>query len=74
VRRGQAGGFGTTADILGADPTPSLRKEFMVVYEYGGQRHTFTTHDGGPCSRELLIQNAVHGAGQSDRADDGFGI
>jgi hypothetical protein len=62
----EPGGFGTTGDVLGADPFPNLRKEFMVVYEYGGQRHAFTTYDGGPCGREILARNAAHGDLPSD--------
>jgi hypothetical protein len=51
--------FRTTEATLQTDPTPGLRKEFMVIYEIGGQRRTFTTYDGGACSRELLVANSV---------------
>jgi hypothetical protein len=68
--RTEPAGFATTEDELQADPTPGLRKEFMVVYEYGGQRRVFTTHDGGMCSRDLLVQNPAKDAAQSGDSDD----
>ena len=42
----------------------------MVVYEDGGQRRVFTTHDGGMCSRDLLVQNPAKDAAQSGDSDD----
>ena len=54
--------FRTTESTLLTDPTPGLRKEFMVIYEIGGQRRTFTTYDGGPCGRDLLVGGPAGGS------------
>jgi hypothetical protein len=36
------------------DPTPGVKKTLVIIYEYKGQRHTFTTKSGGRVSRESL--------------------
>ena len=51
--------FQATPADLQADPSVGLIKEFMIVYEYAGQRRTFTTSEGGAFSRDLLIANAA---------------
>ena len=39
---------------LGADPTPGWNKQLIVTYEYKGQRHIFTTGEGGKVNTEML--------------------
>jgi hypothetical protein len=43
---------------LGADPTPGWNKALVIVYEFKGQRHTFTTGEGGKVSVSVLLDEA----------------
>ena len=44
---------------LHADPTPYWNKALVIIYEVKGQRHIFTTGEGGGVSLEQLIQSAT---------------
>jgi hypothetical protein len=41
-----------------ADPTPGWNKALVIVYEFKGWRHIFTTGEGGKVSLEQLIEQA----------------
>ena len=41
-----------------ADPTPGWNKALVIVYEFKGRRHIFSTGEGGKVSLELLIRQA----------------
>jgi len=43
---------------LGADPTPGWNKALVIVYQFKGQRHTFTTSEGGKVTVAALLQEA----------------
>ena len=46
-------------DSLGADPTPGWNKALVIVYVFKGQRHIFTTGEGGKVSRAVLLDDAM---------------
>jgi hypothetical protein len=50
--------FFARPEWLVADPTPGWNKALVIVYEFKGQRHTFTTGEGGRVSAEILIEAA----------------
>jgi hypothetical protein len=43
---------------LAADPTPGWNKALVIVYEFKGQRHVFTTGEGGKVSVSVLLGEA----------------
>ena len=51
--------FFARPEWLRADPTPGWNKALVIVYEFKGQRHTFTCGEGGRVSAEILIQEAA---------------
>jgi hypothetical protein len=51
--------FFARPEWLRADPTPGWNKALVVVYEFKGQRRTFTCGEGGRVSAEILIQEAT---------------
>jgi len=51
--------FFARPEWLHADPTPYWNKALVIVYEFKGKRHTFTSGEGGRVSREILIQEAA---------------
>ena len=50
--------FTAKPEWLQADPTPGWNKALVVVYEFKGRRHTFTSGEGGRVSAQILIQHA----------------
>lgn len=50
--------FFARPEWLVADPTPGWNKALVIVYEFKGQRRTFTTGEGGRVSAEILIEAA----------------
>jgi hypothetical protein len=46
--------FFARPDWLHADPTPGWNKALVIVYEFKGERHIFTTGEGGGVSLEQL--------------------
>jgi hypothetical protein len=48
------GAFLASAEWLRADPTPGWNKALVMVYEFKGRRHMFTTGDGHRVSLEQL--------------------
>ncbi len=50
--------FTVDVNTLQADPTPGLKKEFIVVYDYNGVRKTFTSREYLDVSSATLIANA----------------
>jgi ribosomal protein S27E len=43
---------------LKADPTPGWNKTLVIVYKVKGQRHVFTTGEGGKVSAAILLKTA----------------
>ncbi len=52
--RGTNTQFYAHPDSLGADPTPGWNKTLVIIYELHGQRHLFTTGEGGQVSSAAL--------------------
>jgi hypothetical protein len=52
--------FFARPEWLATDPTPGWNKALVIVYEFKGQRRTFTTGEGGRVSAEILIEAATH--------------
>lgn len=50
--------FFARPEWLDTDPTPGWNKALVIVYEFKGQRHTFTTGEGGRVSATILIDAA----------------
>lgn len=50
--------FTAKPEWLQADPTQGWNKALVVVYEFKGRRHTFTSGEGGRVSAQILIQHA----------------
>ena len=50
--------FFARPEWLAADPTPGWNKALVIVYEYQGQRHTFTAGEGGKVSAAALLDAA----------------
>jgi hypothetical protein len=50
--------FFARPEWLAADPTPGWNKALVIVYEFKGYRHTFTTGEGGRVSASLLMDDA----------------
>jgi len=50
--------FSARPQWLAADPTPGWNKALVIVYEFQGQRHIFTTGEGGKVSISALQANA----------------
>jgi hypothetical protein len=50
--------FFARPEWLHADPTPGWNKALVIVYEFKGRRHTFTSGEGGRVSLEQLIELA----------------
>src|SRR6266404_1933814 len=50
--------FSARPQWLAADPTPGWNKALVIVYEFQGQRHTFTTGEGGKVSISVLQTDA----------------
>jgi hypothetical protein len=48
--------FFARPEWLHADPTPGWNKALVIVYEFKGRRHIFTTGEGGRVCVDLLIQ------------------
>jgi hypothetical protein len=48
--------FFARPEWLNADPTPGWNKALVIVYEYKGHRHIFTTGEGGRVTAKLLTQ------------------
>jgi hypothetical protein len=51
--------FFARPEWLRTDPTPGWNKALVIVYEFKGQRRTFTCGEGGRVSAEILIQEAT---------------
>jgi hypothetical protein len=52
---------------LAADPTPGWNKALVIVYEVQGQRHVFTSGEGGRVSVSILLA-AAEKAGRAGSA------
>jgi hypothetical protein len=50
--------FFARPEWLQADPTPGWNKALVIVYEFKGRRHVFTTGEGGRVNLDLLIEQA----------------
>lgn len=50
--------FFARPEWLQADPTPGWNKTLVIVYEFKGQRRTFTAGEGGRVSAEVLLEEA----------------
>lgn len=50
--------FFARPEWLNADPTPGWNKALVIVYDYRGERHTFSTGEGGGVSLDRLIRQA----------------
>jgi hypothetical protein len=50
--------FFSRPEWLHADPTPGWNKALVIVYEYKGKRHLFTTGEGGEVSVPDLLRAA----------------
>jgi endogenous inhibitor of DNA gyrase (YacG/DUF329 family) len=50
--------FNAQPDWLKADPSPGWNKTLVIVYEVRGQRHIFTTGEGGKVSTAILLKAA----------------
>jgi hypothetical protein len=50
--------FFARPEWLQADPTPGWNKALVIVYEFKGHRHVFTTGEGGKVNVDLLIEQA----------------
>ena len=48
--------FFSRPEWLHADPTPGWNKTPVIVYEFKGRRHIFSTGEGGRVCVDLLIQ------------------
>jgi hypothetical protein len=57
--------FFARPEWLNADPTPGWNKALVIVYEFKGRRHIFTTGEGGKVSVEQLIEQAKKRAKRS---------
>ncbi|HEY5232076.1 MAG TPA: hypothetical protein VIK35_00890 [Verrucomicrobiae bacterium] len=51
--------FNAQPRYLKADPSPGWNKTLVIVYEVRGQRHIFTTGEGGKVSAAILLKAAV---------------
>lgn len=51
--------FFARPEWLRADPTPGWNKALVIVYEFKGQRCTFTCGEGGRVSASILIDQAM---------------
>lgn len=50
--------FNAQPGSLKADPSPGWNKTLVIVYEVRGQRHIFTTGEGGKVSTAILLKAA----------------
>ena len=50
--------FWAHPDSLGADPAPGWNKQLIIIYEFQGKRHLFTTGEGGQVSAAGLREVA----------------
>ena len=50
--------FNARPQWLGADPTPGWNKALLIIYQVNGQRHLFTTGEGGLVSLPALLKHA----------------
>ena len=50
--------FSARPQWLAADPTPGWNKALVIVYEFQGKRHVFTTGEGGKVSVSALQTHA----------------
>lgn len=50
--------FFARPEWLHADPTPGWNKALVIIYEFNGRRHIFTTGEGGRVSLGQLIHLA----------------
>ena len=50
--------FTARPEWLAADPTPGWNKALVIVYEFKGRRHVFTTGEGGKVSVSALLEEA----------------
>jgi hypothetical protein len=50
--------FFARPEWLAVDPTPGWNKALVIVYEFKGYRHTFTTGEGGRVSASVLVDQA----------------
>jgi hypothetical protein len=50
--------FFARPEWLAADPTPGWNKALVIVYEFKGYRHTFSTGEGGRVSASVLVDHA----------------
>lgn len=50
--------FFARPEWLNADPTPGWNKALVIVYEWKGHRHIFTTGEGGKVSVGELVEHA----------------
>jgi len=50
--------FFARPEWLHADPTPGWNKALVIIYEFKGRRHIFTTGEGGKVSGEILARRA----------------
>lgn len=48
--------FFARPEWLHADPNPNWNKDLVIVYEYKGRRHIFTTGEGGRVTADELIR------------------
>lgn len=48
--------FFARPEWLHADPTPGWNKALVIVYEYKGRRHMFSTGEGGQVCLDSLLQ------------------
>lgn len=50
--------FYARPEWLQTDPTPGWNKALVIIYEFKGQRRTFTCGEGGRVSAEVLLEEA----------------
>jgi len=50
--------FFARPEWLQTDPTPGWNKALVIIYEFKGQRRTFTCGEGGRVSAGILIEEA----------------
>lgn len=62
--------FFARPEWLDADPTPGWNKALVILYEFQGKRHIFSTGEGGKVSMTQLIDNANAPPKKADHAKD----
>ncbi len=58
--------FFARPEWLHADPTPGWNKALVIVYEFKGHRHIFTTGEGGNVSAKILVRETHKKSGGAD--------